>query len=108
MKNPYISGSMGLALVIAAFGLPALVFAEVSAERKPDMREVVTPPWELYDTDEDGYITMKEAAVQKMSPQVFHSLDIDRHQTRTVKSTEASCTARFLTEISSRPSGTTG
>jgi Ca2+-binding EF-hand superfamily protein len=66
--------------MIAACGLPARVFAEagVSAERKPDAREVVTPPWELYDIDEDEYITMKEAAVQKMSPQVFRSLDIDR------------------------------
>lgn len=83
MKNRYLSGSIGIALLIAACGLPARVFAEtkmaeVSAERKPDAREVVTPPWELYDTDEDGYITMKEAAVQKMSPQVFRSLDIDR------------------------------
>ena len=79
MKSRYISGSISIALIIVAFGLPALVFAEVSAEPKPnDVREVVTPPWELYDTDEDGYITMKEAAVQKMSPQVFHSLDIDR------------------------------
>jgi Ca2+-binding EF-hand superfamily protein len=31
-----------------------------------------------YDKDDDGYKNMKEAAVQKMSPQVFHSLDIDR------------------------------
>ncbi|HKX53381.1 MAG TPA: EF-hand domain-containing protein [Nitrosospira sp.] len=64
--------------MITTFGLPEWVLAEVSAERKPDVREAVTPPWELYDADEDGYITMKEAAVQKMSPQVFHSLDIDR------------------------------
>ena len=78
MKSRYISGSISIAFIIVAFGLPAVVFAEVSAERKPDVREVVTPPWELYDTDEDGYITMMEAAVQKMSPQVFHSLDIDR------------------------------
>jgi Ca2+-binding EF-hand superfamily protein len=78
LKNRYISGSIDIALIIAAFGLPALVLAEVSAERKPNAPEVVTPPWELYDTDEDGYITMKEAAVQKMSPQVFRSLDIDR------------------------------
>lgn len=78
LKSRYISGSISIAFIIVAFGLPALVFAEVSAERKPDVREVVTPPWELYDTDEDGYITMREAAVQKMSPQVFHSLDIDR------------------------------
>jgi Ca2+-binding EF-hand superfamily protein len=78
LKNRHISGSISIALIIAACGLPAWVFAEVSAERKPDAREVVTPPWELYDTDGDGYITMKEAAVQKMSPQVFRSLDIDR------------------------------
>lgn len=78
MKNRYISGSLTIPLIIVAFGLPALVLAEVSGERKPDAREVITPPWELYDADEDGYITMKEAAVQKMSPQVFRSLDIDR------------------------------
>jgi Ca2+-binding EF-hand superfamily protein len=78
LKNRYISGSIDIALIIAAFGLPALVLAEVSAERKPNAPEVVTPPWELYDIDEDEYITMKEAAVQKMSPQVFRSLDIDR------------------------------
>jgi Ca2+-binding EF-hand superfamily protein len=78
LKNRYISGSICIALMTATFGLPELVLAEVSAERKPDVREAVTPPWELYDADEDGYITMKEAAVQKMSPQVFHSLDIDR------------------------------
>lgn len=80
MKNRHLSGSISIALILAACDLPARVFAEaeISAERKLDAREVVTPPWELYDTDEDGYITMKEAAVQKMSPQVFRSLDIDR------------------------------
>ncbi|SEN78023.1 EF hand [Nitrosospira multiformis] len=78
MKNRYISGSLSIPLIIVAFGLPTPVLAEVSPERKPDARGVITPPWELYDADEDGYITMKEAAVQKMSPQVFHSLDIDR------------------------------
>ena len=78
MKNRHLSGSIGIALFISVCSLATPVFAEVSAERKPDTREVVTPPWELYDTDGDGYITMKEAAVQKMSPQVFRSLDIDR------------------------------
>ncbi|SEA31206.1 EF-hand domain-containing protein [Nitrosospira multiformis] len=78
MKNHHISGSLGISLIIVAFALPALVLAEAPPGRKPDAREVIMPPWELYDADEDGYITMKEAAVQKMSPQVFHSLDIDR------------------------------
>ena len=78
MKNRLIPESISVTLIIAILSIPALVLAEVSVERKPDARDPVTPPWELYDTDEDGYITMKEAAVQKMSPQVFRSLDIDR------------------------------
>lgn len=64
-----------LAITIICFSTSTR--AEVAAE-KLTAPETVTPPWELYDADEDGYITMKEAAVQKMSPQVFRSLDIDR------------------------------
>lgn len=78
MKNRLIPECISVALIIAILSIPALVLAEISAERKPDAGDPVMPPWELYDTDEDGYITMKEAAVQKMSPQVFRSLDIDR------------------------------
>ena len=64
-----------LAIAIICISAPAR--AEVGGEQKLKMPETITPPWELYDADEDGYITVKEAAVQKMSPQVFRSLDID-------------------------------
>jgi hypothetical protein len=53
--------------------------AEVPAESKP---KTITPPWELYwelyDTNKDGYISPEEATQQKIPPQTFKSLDIDR------------------------------
>ena len=53
--------------------------AEVPAEAKP---KAITPPWELYwelyDTNKDGYISVEEAMQQKIPPQTFESLDIDR------------------------------
>jgi Ca2+-binding EF-hand superfamily protein len=57
------------------FSISCLVHAEVPAESKPN---VITPPWELYDTDKDGYVSATEAAQQKMPAQIFKSLDIDR------------------------------
>ncbi|SFW18068.1 EF-hand domain-containing protein [Nitrosovibrio sp. Nv17] len=38
----------------------------------------VPPPWELYDTDKDGYVSAEEAEAQKMPASVFRSLDMDR------------------------------
>ncbi|MDQ3185525.1 MAG: calmodulin [Pseudomonadota bacterium] len=52
-----------------------LVYAEVPAESKPT---VIAPPWELYDTDKDDHISAEEAAAQKMPPEIFRTLDIDR------------------------------
>jgi Ca2+-binding EF-hand superfamily protein len=65
-------------LVIAIFCISAPVHAEVPANQKPHVPEAVAPPWELYDTDEDGYISVEEAEAQKMSSQTYNSLDIDR------------------------------
>jgi hypothetical protein len=64
--------------IIAAaqiFSISCLVQAEVPAESRPG---VITPPWELYDTDKDDYISAEEAAQQKMPTETFKSLDIDR------------------------------
>jgi Ca2+-binding EF-hand superfamily protein len=60
----------------AAFVLsaPALVHAE-KAEPKA---EAIKPPLELYDIDEDGYVSAEEAAHQKMPARTFESLDVDR------------------------------
>jgi Ca2+-binding EF-hand superfamily protein len=60
----------------AAFVLsaPALVHAE-KAEPKA---EAIRPPLELYDIDEDGYVSAEEAAHQKMPARTFESLDVDR------------------------------
>jgi len=57
------------------FSISCLVHAEVPAESKPG---VIAPPWELYDTDKDDYISAKEASQQKMPAETFKSLDIDR------------------------------
>lgn len=55
--------------------ISCLVHAEVPAESKP---KVIAPPWELYDTDKDDYISAAEAAAQGMPPETFKTLDIDR------------------------------
>ena len=65
-------------LLIAIFCISAPIHAEVTAEQKPEMPETVAPPWELYDINEDGYISVEEAEAQKMSSQTYNSLDIDR------------------------------
>ncbi len=57
------------------FSISCLVHAEAPTESKPN---VITPLWELYDTDKDGYVSATEAAQQKMPAQIFKSLDIDR------------------------------
>lgn len=77
----YFSTSQGIKikwLVIAIFCISAPVHAEIPASQKPHVPEAVAPPWELYDTDEDGYISVEEAEAQKMSSQTYNSLDIDR------------------------------
>jgi Ca2+-binding EF-hand superfamily protein len=55
--------------------ISCLVHAEVPAKSKP---QVIAPPWELYDTDKDDYISAEEAAAQKMPSETFNTLDIDR------------------------------
>lgn len=64
--------------IFCIFCISAPVHAEVPPSEKPDVPEAVAPPWELYDTDEDGYISLEEAEAQKMSSQTYNSLDIDR------------------------------
>ena len=61
-----------LVMLIAVAAGPA--FAEASRNTP----EAVAPPWELYDTNEDGYISTDEAAAQGMSARTFKGLDIDR------------------------------
>ena len=51
---------------------------QVHAEKSEAKQEVITPPLELYDTDEDGYVSAEEAASQKMPARTFESLDVDR------------------------------
>ncbi|WP_107695055.1 EF-hand domain-containing protein [Nitrosospira sp. Nsp2] len=53
---------------------PGLVHAEKSAPKA----EVIRAPLELYDTNEDGYVSAEEAAQQKMPARTFESLDVDR------------------------------
>ncbi|MBA4141628.1 MAG: EF-hand domain-containing protein [Nitrosospira sp.] len=40
--------------------------------------EVIAPPFELYDTNKDDYISIEEAAAMKMPARIFNGLDIDR------------------------------
>lgn len=65
-------------LLVPIFSLSCLVHAADPVERNPDATEAIAPPWELYDIDEDGYISFEEAAAQKMPKQIFEGLDIDR------------------------------
>ena len=51
---------------------------QVYAEKPEAKQEAITPPLELYDTDEDGYVSAEEAASQKMPARTFESLDADR------------------------------
>lgn len=62
------------AMTVCALSAPTLVHAEKSEPRT----EVIRPPLELYDTDEDGYVSAEEAAHQKMPARTFESLDVDR------------------------------
>lgn len=48
------------------------------SEANRNTPEAVAPPWELYDTNEDGYISAEEAAAQGMPARTFEGLDIDR------------------------------
>lgn len=61
--------------VILIVGISSLAHAETSVG--PNEKNT-SPPWELYDTDKDGYISAKEAAEQNMPAGIFKSLDIDR------------------------------
>lgn len=61
------------AILIA--GIFSLSHAETPAG--PNEKDM-NPPWELYDTDKDGYISAREAEEQNMPAQIFKSLDIDR------------------------------
>ena len=70
LKNR-ITLALATAFVLSASGL-------VNAEKSESRTEVITPPLELYDTDEDGYVSPEEAAQQKMPARIFESLDIDR------------------------------
>ena len=65
-----------LVMLIAGAAGPA--FAEVPPEASRNTPEAVAPPWELYDTNKDGYISTDEAAAQGMSARTFKGLDIDR------------------------------
>ncbi|MBA2659452.1 MAG: EF-hand domain-containing protein [Nitrosospira sp.] len=69
--------TMQLFIVAAVliFSISCPVHATTPAESKPG---VIPPPWELYDTDKDDYISAEEAAQQKMPAETFKSLDIDR------------------------------
>jgi len=62
-------------LLIPVLGLACPTHAAGNLEQKPGG---MAPPWELYDADDDGYISFKEAAAQKMPKQTFEGLDIDR------------------------------
>ncbi|SOD40848.1 EF hand [Nitrosovibrio sp. Nv4] len=72
-------------LIISILGISGLAHGETAhgetaAEQKNDagVPERVAPPWELYDADEDGYISPEEAAAQGMPAQTYKGLDIDR------------------------------
>jgi hypothetical protein len=65
-----------LAMLIAGAAGPALSEAPPKSNRNTP--EAVAPPWELYDTNEDGYISAEEAAAQGMWARTFKGLDIDR------------------------------
>ena len=77
MRNRFPFPSLKL-LLSAILGISVPLHAELVLEEKPGGEEVVAPPWELYDINEDGYISLKEAEAQKMSSRTFNSLDIDR------------------------------
>ena len=72
LKNKTPFALIALAVgVLSASGL-------VHAEKSEPKTEVIWPPLELYDTDEDGYVSAEEAAHQKMPARTFESLDVDR------------------------------
>jgi Ca2+-binding EF-hand superfamily protein len=62
------------ATAVCILSAPGLVRAEKSAPQT----EVIRAPIELYDTNEDGYVSAEEAAHQKMPARTFESLDVDR------------------------------
>lgn len=76
MRNFFPFQSMK-SLLLAILTISTPLYAEPVVEQK-EGGEVVAPPWELYDTNEDGYISLEEAKAQKMSSQTYNSLDIDR------------------------------
>jgi hypothetical protein len=65
-----------LAMFIA--GVAGTAHSEAPPAANRNMPEAVAPPWELYDTDEDGYISAEEAAAQGMPALTFKGLDVDR------------------------------
>jgi Ca2+-binding EF-hand superfamily protein len=76
---PYSTLKHRIILVLtAAVACVLSVPVQVHAEKPEAKQEVITPPLELYDTDEDGYVSAEEAASQKMPARTFESLDIDR------------------------------
>ena len=62
------------ATAVCVLPAPGLVHAEKSAPKT----EVIRAPIELYDPNEDGYVSAEEAAHQKMPARTFESLDVDR------------------------------
>jgi Ca2+-binding EF-hand superfamily protein len=62
------------ATAICVLSAPALTHAEKPATKTEEIRA----PIELYDTNEDGYVSAEEAAHQKMPARTFESLDVDR------------------------------
>ena len=44
---------------------------QVHAEKPEAKQEEITPPLELYDTDEDGYVSAEEAAARKCLPELL-------------------------------------
>lgn len=60
---------------ILIVGISSLAHAETPVG---PIEKDTNPPWELYDTDKDGYISAKEAEEQNMPVRIFKRLDIDR------------------------------
>lgn len=65
-------------LVISIFSISNPAYAEAGREQNPDAPELISAPWELYDTNKDDYISPEEAEAQKMPARLYNSLDIDR------------------------------
>jgi Ca2+-binding EF-hand superfamily protein len=77
MPSSTIKNRTPLALVALAVGVLSASDL-VHAEKSEPKTEVIRPPLELYDTNEDGYVSPEEAAHQRMPARTFESLDVDR------------------------------